>query len=195
MSEIRCHCSICSLACPLIIRGGERGPLFTGAAPLELDWDTAEGSKFGGSLCARGAATVELVSHPERLNRPFVLGERTTYAAAVAETAKNLAAVRDSAGGDGIGILLGENLTNEEAALAQRFAREVIGTRHIALFAPDDTPLQRAWLECDLSSVRSAAAKPSGEKQVCLLIGDSFTEHPCTAKAVAAGKYLSLIHI
>jgi anaerobic selenocysteine-containing dehydrogenase len=189
MSEIRCNCSICSLACPLILRGGERSPVFTGEALLSLDWDTAEGSKYGGSLCARGAAMVEFVSHPERLNYPLVLGERTTYAAAVTETAKGLAAVRDASGGDAIGVVLGENLTNEEAALAQRFARDVLGTSNVALFAPDDIPLQRAWLEIDLSGLRPAGAKPSGEKEVYLLIGDCFTEHPCTAKVVAAGKY------
>lgn len=189
MSEIRCNCSICSLACPLVLRGGERGPIFTGETALALEWDTAAGSKFGGSLCARGAAAAELVGHPERLGRPFVLGERTTYAAAVAETARNLADVRDASGADSIGMLLGENLTNEEAALALRFAHEVLGTRSVALFAPDDVPLQRAWLECDLSSVRAAASKPAGDKEVFLLIGDVFTEHPCTAKAVAAGKY------
>lgn len=189
MSEIRCNCSICSLACPLVLRGGARSPVFTGETLLSLDWDTAEGSKYGGSLCARGAAMVEFVSHPERLNYPLVLGERTTYAAAVTETAKGLAAVKEVSGGDGIGVVLGENLTNEEAALAQRFARDVLGTSSIALFAPDDVPLQRAWLECDLSGLKPAGTRPPGEKEVYLLIGDCFTEHPCTAKLVAGRKY------
>jgi anaerobic selenocysteine-containing dehydrogenase len=189
MREIRCNCSICSLACPLVLRGGERSPVFTGEALLSLDWDTAKDSKYGGSLCARGAALVEFVSHPERLVYPLVLGERTVYDAAVAEAAKGLASVRDASGGDAIGVVLGENLTNEEAALAQRFARDALGTSNIALFAPDDVPLQRAWFEFDLSALKPAGAKPAGEKEVFLLVGDSFTEHPCTAKIVAARKY------
>ena len=132
---------------------------------------------------------VEFVSHPDRLNYPFVLGERTSYEAAVKEAAKNLSAVKSNAGGDAIGVLIGDNLTNEEAALALKFAREVIGTENIALLAPDDIPLFRAWTEFDLSGLAPAGQKPAGERQVFLLVGDPFSEHPCTAKAVAAGKF------
>jgi anaerobic selenocysteine-containing dehydrogenase len=132
---------------------------------------------------------VEFVSHPDRLNYPFVLGERSSYEAAVKEAAKNLSAVKSEAGGDAIGVLVGDNLTNEEAALALKFAREVLGTENIALMAPDDIPLFRAWKGLDLSGLAPAGQKPSGERQVFLLVGDPFTEHPCTAKGVAAGKY------
>jgi anaerobic selenocysteine-containing dehydrogenase len=189
MSEIRSNCSICSLACPLILRGGKRSPVFTNESVLKLDWDDSEDSKYGGSLCARGAAMVEFVSHPDRLNYPFVLGERSSYEAAVKEAAKNLAAVKNDAGGDAIGVLIGDNLTNEEAALAVKFARDVVGTENIALMAPDDIPLFRAWTGFDLSGIKPAGEKPTGERQVFLLVGDPFTEHPCTAKVVGAGKY------
>jgi len=189
MSEIRNNCSICSLACPLILRGGGRSPIFTGESILTLDWDDSEDSKYGGSLCARGAAMVEFISHADRLNYPFVLGERSSYEAAVKEAAKNLSAIKNEAGGEAIGVLIGDNLTNEEAALALKFAREVIGTENIALMAPDDVPLFRAWKEYDLSGLAPAGQKPTGERQVYLLVGDPFTEHPCTAKAVAAGKF------
>ncbi len=189
MSEIRSNCSICSLACPLILRGGGRSPIFTNESLLSLDWDDSEDSKYGGSLCARGAAMVEFVSHPDRLNYPFVLGERSTYEAAVKEAAKDLSAIKNEAGGDAIGVLIGDGLTNEEAALALKFAREVIGTENIALMAPDDIPLFRAWMEYDLSGLGPAGQKPVGERQVYLLVGDPFSEHPCTAKTVAAGKF------
>ncbi len=189
MSEIRSNCSICSLACPLILRGGGRSPIFTNESVLSLDWDDSEDSKYGGSLCARGAAMVEFVSHPDRLNYPFVLGERTSYEAAVKEAAKNLSAIKNDAGGNAIGVLVGDNLTNEEAALAVKFAGEVIGTENIALMAPDDIPLFRTWMGLDLSGLTPAGQKPEGERQVFLLVGDPFTEHPCTAKAVAAGKF------
>jgi anaerobic selenocysteine-containing dehydrogenase len=189
MSEIRSNCSICSLACPLILRGGGRSPIFTCESVLKLDWDDSEGSKYGGSLCARGAAMVEFVSHPDRLNYPLVLGERTSYEAAVKDAAKNLSAVKNEAGGEAIGVLLGDSLTNEEAALALKFAREVIGTENIALMAPDDIPLFRAWTGYDLSGLTPAGQKPAGERKAFLLVGDPFSEHPCTAKAVAAGKF------
>ena len=188
MSEINNYCSLCSLACPLIFKGGSRGPVFTKDSILSLEWDEREESKYGGSLCARGNAAVEFVSHPRRINYPTVLGERTGIEAAVKETARNLAEIRESSGGDKIGILIGENLTNEEAALALRFATEVIGTKSIELFAPDDKPLFRAWQECDLSKLTPSGPKPEGDRNVYLMIGDPFKEHPCTAKPVLAGK-------
>ena len=188
MSEIRTNCSICSLACPLVLRDGRRSPIFTGESILSLDWDDSEDSKYGGSLCARGAAIVEFVVHPDRVNYPTVLGERTSYAAALEEAAKSLTAIREEAGGDAIAVLLGENLTAEEAALARRFAEKALETENIALIAPDDVPMFRAYLDCDLSSLSPAGGRPEGERRVYLMFGDPFSEHPCTAKDVLAGK-------
>ena len=112
MREIKGNCSLCSLACPLVFRGGEKGPVFGDSSLLTLEWDKSEDSKYGGSLCARGNAIVEFVSHPERVNYPWILGERSTLYAAVSETAKNLTAIKEEFGSDKIGILIGENLTN-----------------------------------------------------------------------------------
>jgi len=189
MKELKGNCPLCSLACPLVVAGGERGPIFGKDALLSVDWDRSADSKFGGSLCARGNALAELLSHPKRINYPFMLGERTTIAAAVSETAKSLADVKAAHGAGSIGVLLGENLTNEEASLAARFAREVVGTENIALFAPDDAPLFRAHLARDFSGVKPAGPKPAGERAVSLVFGDPFSEHPCTAKNILPGRY------
>ncbi|HSG29819.1 MAG TPA: molybdopterin-dependent oxidoreductase [Candidatus Krumholzibacterium sp.] len=188
MSEINNYCSLCSLACPLIFKGGRRSPVFTKDSILSIEWDTREDSKYGGSLCARGNAAVEFVSHPKRINYPMVLGERTGIDAAIKETAKNLAEIKKNSGGGRIGILIGENLTNEEAALALKFASDVIGTKSVELFAPDDIPLFRTWLGCDISGLASSGDKPARPRNVYLMVGDPFTEHPCTAKSVLEGK-------
>ncbi len=189
MKELKAYCSFCSLACPLVLRGGERRPVFTGESLLSVDWDKSAGSKFGGSVCARGNAAAEFLTHPRRVNYPFILGERSTIAAAVRETAKSLAEVKKEFGNDSIGVLLGENLTIEEAGMAVAFARDVLGTGNIALFAPDDAPLFRAYLSRDFSKIKASGAKPPGDRVVSLIVGDSFSEHPCTAKSVLPGKY------
>lgn len=189
MREIKGNCSLCSLACPLVFRGGEKGPVFGEESMLTLEWDKSEDSKYGGSLCARGNAIVEFVSHPERVNYPWILGERSTLYAAVSETAKNLTSIREEFGSDKIGILIGENLTNEEAALALRFADDVLGTDNVALFAPDDMPMMRAYAGCDMSGVKTAGSAVTGDREVTLVIGDSFADHPCTAKVVLPGRY------
>ena len=189
MKELKVNCSFCSLACPLVLRGGERGPIFTGESLLSVDWDKSADSKFGGSVCARGNAVAEFLAHPRRVNYPFILGERSTIAAAVRETAKSLADVKSEFGKDSIGVLLGENLTIEEAGMAVAFARDVLGTGNIALFAPDDAPLFRAYLSRDFSKIKPAGARPAGDRVVSLIVGDSFSEHPCTAKNVLPGRY------
>lgn len=189
MSEIKGNCAFCSLACPLIIKGGKRGAVFTDDSVLALEWDKSEGSKYGGSLCARGNAAVEFVSHPDRLNYPLVIGERATFEAAVKEAASQLASAKKDGGGDSIGVLVGGNLTNEEASLARKFAEEVLETGNIGLFAPDDIPLFRGWAGFDLSPLASAGPEPEGSKAVSLIVGDSFADHPCTAKDVLNRKY------
>ncbi len=189
MKEIPANCSLCSLACPLIFKGLERGPLFTGEAILSVEWDTRPESKFGGSLCARGNALAEFVSHPKRLNYAFVLGERTSVSAGIKEIAKNLKAIKEEGGGASLGVVVGENLSNEEAGLALNFAKDILGTENIAIFAPDDAPIIRAYYEYDLSDVKPGVGKPDGENEVCLAIGDPFTEHPCVAKDVIKAKY------
>ncbi len=189
MREIKGNCSLCSLACPLVFRGGEKGPVFGEESMLSLEWDKSEGSKYGGSLCARGNSIVEFVSHPERVNYPWILGERSTLYAAVSETAKNLTAIKEEFGSDKIGILIGENLSNEEAALALGFAGDVLGTDNVALFAPDDMPVMRAYSGCDLTGVKPAGTVPKGDREVALLVGDPFADHPCTAKIVLPGRY------
>jgi predicted molibdopterin-dependent oxidoreductase YjgC len=188
MREIKGNCSLCSLACPLVFRGGARSPIFGEGSLLSLDWDTAGDSKYGGSLCARGSAMVEFVSHPERVNYPWILGERSVMHAAISETAKNLTAIKEEFGSDKIGILIGENLTVEEALLARAFAKQALGNENIALFAPDDKPTFAAYSGCDLSRVK-AAGKREGDREVTLIVGDSFADHPCTAKMVLPGKY------
>lgn len=187
--EIKSNCSFCSLACPLVVCEGERGPIFGRDSLLSVEWDRSPGSKYGGSLCARGNAMAEFLSHQKRVNYPYILGERTNIAAAVRETAKSLAEIKSLHGADSIGLLLGENLTIEEASLAVRFAREVIGTNNIALFAPDDVPIFRAYLQRDFSGIKQAGSKPSGDRVVSLVFGDPFSEHPCTAKEILPGKY------
>ena len=182
MKEIYTNCSLCSLACPLILKGGERQPIFTGEALLTVEWDTRPDSKFGGSLCARGNGIAGLVSHPKRLNYPFVMGERTRIEAAVKEVAKNLEQVKKEFGAKSIGIILGENLTNEEAATAVEFAERVIGSSNVALFAPDDAQLARGYLEYDMSGVKAPSGGPKGKNEAIFVVGDPFTEHPCVAK-------------
>ncbi|MBD3178108.1 MAG: molybdopterin-dependent oxidoreductase [Candidatus Latescibacteria bacterium] len=189
MREIKANCSFCSLACPLIFRGGKRGPVFTGEALLSVDWDKSEESEYEGSLCARGNAAASFVSSPDRLNYPFVLGERTDFEAAVKEAASELSSIREKEGSDSIGILLGGDLTEEEASMAVRFAREVLETDNIMMLAPDDTPLLRGWYQSELSSVKPSGPKPEGNRSATLIVGDTFADHPCTARSVLEDRY------
>jgi predicted molibdopterin-dependent oxidoreductase YjgC len=191
MKEILTNCPLCSLACPLILEGGGRGAVFGEESILRVDWDKSEGSRYGGSLCARGNGVEELISTGERLNYPFVLGDRTNFESTVRETAHQLTTIKEESGGESISVLLGDNLTVEEAALAVEFADKVLGTEYIDILAPDDVPVFRSYLDYDLSGLQPSQPKPEGDKIVSVIVGDPVADHPCVAKDIIPDKHAS----
>ncbi len=158
---------------------------------LTLEWDKSEDSRYGGSLCARGNGVKELIATGQRLNYPFVLGDRTNLEAAVREAAGQLKEIIDDSGGDSISMLLSDNLTVEETALALEFADRVLGTRYIDIMSPDDVAVFRAYLDYDLSRVGTSESRPDGDKITSLIVGDPIADHPCVAKDILPDKNAS----
>jgi NADH-quinone oxidoreductase subunit G len=86
-------------------------------------------------LCDRGRYSIERWNLDDRVRRPRVRDEgrarEVSYVDAVREAAHRLRAVIDEHGGASVGVLASAEITNEEAWLLQRLAREVIGTPHL----------------------------------------------------------------
>jgi len=90
-----------------------------------------------GALCRKGWTAAELLDAPDRLQAPLLRPSRTqplapvTWEEAIAFVANKIRALTAEAGSDAIGVFGGGGLTNETAYMLGKFARVVLGSRHI----------------------------------------------------------------
>lgn len=170
-------CPFCCLQDGLRIEGGELAPLFGEDSLLRLDY--ASGDRVNhGSLCSRGNSVIELLEHPLRLVAPSFQGKETDWGEAHR--------VMESKLGKGVYVLLGPNLTLDEAWLAKNLAGSW-GLQGVAHLAPDDGEAFQVlrWL----GKVRGPGMEEIERADVILLIGDVFMEHPVGSQRVLRAKY------
>ncbi len=138
----------------------------------------------GDFLCIKGRYAFDFFDHPDRLRQPLIRKEgkltTTTWEEAVEHVGRRLREVRDSKGGQAIGVIGSNRATNEENYLLQKFARTVLGTNNVdhqrtADFAGFARAI--AGKENITATMRDAASAPA-----ILLIGNDPTErHPLLA--------------
>ena len=90
----------------------------------------------GDFLCNKGRYGFDFANAPERITQPMLKQadgsfKEVSWEEALAFAGKRLRDIRDSKGGNSIGVIGGNRLTNEEAYLLQKFARSVLGTNNI----------------------------------------------------------------
>ena len=138
----------------------------------------------GDFLCIKGRYAFDYFDHKDRLRHPLIRrnGQLTqaTWEEALEHVGKRLKEIRDTQGGQAIGVIGSNRTTNEENYLLQKFARTVLGTNNIdhhrttdfAGFARAITGKQNAT-----ATMRDVATASS-----ILLIGNDPTEqHPLLA--------------
>ena len=88
-----------------------------------------------GHLCVKGRYAFDFVHAADRITEPMIRKDdgwlKVTWDEAIAFTAKRLQRILEEHGPGSIGILGSARGTNEEAYLAQKFARVVIGTNNV----------------------------------------------------------------
>jgi len=88
-----------------------------------------------GALCKMGRFNFDFINSPDRLTSAYVRNGSELTAGSVEEglkaAAEALAKVRDTAGGNSIGVVCGGMLTNEEYYLAQKLVRGALGSNNI----------------------------------------------------------------
>jgi NADH-quinone oxidoreductase subunit G len=136
-------------------------------------------------LCAKGRFGFDFVESTERLTTPLVRNaagklEPTTWEHALRLAGSKLKEIRDSKGGESIGVIGSNVTTNEENYLLQKFARTILRTNNIdhertadyAAFASAVAGTQN----------RTAGLREVGDASAILLIGGNPTEeHPLLA--------------
>src|SRR6267154_787482 len=89
----------------------------------------------GDFLCIKGRYAFDFFDHKDRLRQPMVRkdGKLTpaTWEEAIDYVSKRLREIRDTKGGQAIGVIGSNRTTNEENYLLQKFARTVLGTNNI----------------------------------------------------------------
>jgi anaerobic selenocysteine-containing dehydrogenase len=121
-------CPFCCLQDGLRVEGGEFAPIFGENSLLHLNYDLDDRVNEG-SLCSRGNSVIELLQHSQRLIAPYFQGKEIDWT----EVHKVMTAKL----GKGTSILLGPNLTLEEAWLARELSSS-LGLDAVAHLAPDD---------------------------------------------------------
>ena len=142
----------------------------------------------GDFLCAKGRFGFDFVENPERLTTPLVRNaegklEPVTWEQAFRVAAVKLKEIRDSRGGDAIGVIGSNHTTNEENYLLQKFARTVLRTNNIDHDRTTDyTGFARslAGHGAKTASLREIASAPA----ILLIGGDPTNEHPLLAWAI-----------
>ncbi len=90
----------------------------------------------GDFLCNKGRYAFDFANHDDRITTPLVRNAAgklvpVSWEAAFDHIGKKLREARDTRGGETIGVIGGNRLTNEEAYLLQKFARTVLKTNNI----------------------------------------------------------------
>lgn len=90
----------------------------------------------GDFLCNKGRYAFDFANHDDRITTPLVRNaagklEPASWEAAFDHIGKKLRAAVDTRGGESVGVIGGNRLTNEEAYLLQKFARTVLKTNNI----------------------------------------------------------------
>jgi NADH-quinone oxidoreductase subunit G len=139
----------------------------------------------GDFLCIKGRYAFDFANHSERLTKPLVRQPDgklapVSWEAALDFAGKKLREIRDTRGGQAIGVIGSNRTTNEEAYLLQKFARTVLGTNNIDHHRTADYAAFASALQGKPGLTASLA--DTGTAPAILLIGDDPTEqHPMLA--------------
>jgi anaerobic selenocysteine-containing dehydrogenase len=184
-------CPFCSMGCSLTLRAPVGVP-YVGAEQLAaLDYDR-DGQRNRGSLCAKGNMALELLTTAARLEVPLLRRDGEQQPASWDETLEQVVtrlravALRD--GPDRIGLLVGPNLTDQEAGLAAELARR-LGTPHLDLFEPTDNAVLAGLRICGATPERVTSIDEIAAMRAQLLVGDVLSQAPCLAKPVLDARY------
>jgi assimilatory nitrate reductase catalytic subunit len=121
------HCPYCAFQCGIRLSGPVGG--------LEVEGDP-DFPVSRGALCIKGFTSTETLDHPDRLRTPLIRNAQGTllpasWDDALGRVAEGIRATQERHGADAMGVFGGGSLTNEKAYLLGKFARAVLGTRHI----------------------------------------------------------------
>ncbi len=138
----------------------------------------------GDFLCMKGRYAFDFANSEDRLTQPLIRKDGrltpSTWEEAFELIGRRFKEVRDSAGGQAIGVVGSTRTTNEENYLLQKFARVALGTNNIDHHRTADFPALAAALRGKPEA--TASMRDVFNAPAILLIGNDPTEqHPLLA--------------
>jgi NADH-quinone oxidoreductase subunit G len=180
MKHVGTICTHCSDGCKTTL-GVRRAD--TGMEIVRGDNRDKSGTN-GDFLCIKGRYAFDFANHEERLTQPLIRQNGklapATWEEAFALIGKTFADIRDTEGGQAIGVVGSTRTTNEEAYLLSKFARVVLKTNNLDHHRTADFPSFAAAIRGKADATASMADVFTAP--AILLIGNDPTEqHPLLA--------------
>ncbi|HSL56383.1 MAG TPA: NADH-quinone oxidoreductase subunit NuoG [Acidimicrobiales bacterium] len=163
LEQAESTCQTCSVGCRITVQTSRNRVLrYQGVDADPVNW---------GWLCDAGRFNFENIDHPDRLGEPLVRDESgelrpARWADALGAAASAIRQTIDGRGPDGVAVLGGARLTNEDAYAWAKLAKGVIGTDNVDAQLGDGLPAA-AVLGLPRATIDQAAA-PGG---TILLLG------------------------
>jgi NADH-quinone oxidoreductase chain G len=181
MNHVSTVCTHCADGCKTTL--GVRS-VVNGAEILRGDNRDKSGMN-GDFLCIKGRYAFDFANHTDRLTKPLLRQADGKFAEvswekALEHAGTRLREIRESKGGNQIGVIGSNRTTNEENYLLQKLARTVLATNNIDHHRTADyTAFARALSG---HQDRVASLRDSGTAPAILLLGNDATEqHPLLA--------------
>ena len=136
-------------------------------------------------LCNKGRYAFDFANHDDRITTPLIRNaagklEPASWEAAFDLIGKKLRTAVDTRGGESVGVIGGNRLTNEEAYLLQKFARTVLKTNNIDHHrTADHVSFAQALAG---QTARTASLRDTLTSKAVLVVGgDPSNQSPATA--------------
>lgn len=125
--KVKTTCSYCGVGCQMTLHVRDNTVLkVTGAEDSPPNY---------GSLCVKGRFGYSFINSPERLTTPLIKENgqfrEAGWEEALDLVAKRFTEIRDTHGGDSMGVLTSARMTNEDNYAANKFTRAVLKTNNI----------------------------------------------------------------
>jgi NADH-quinone oxidoreductase subunit G len=139
----------------------------------------------GDFLCIKGRYAFDFANHKDRLTKPLIRQADgklapVSWEQALDFAAKKLGEIRDSRGGNAIGVIGSNRTTNEETYLLQKFARTILRTNNVDHHRTADYAAFAAALKGHAG--REASLRDFLSARAILLLGnDPTNQHPALA--------------
>ncbi len=125
--QVRTTCSYCGVGCQMYLHVRDNRVVKVSGVEDEVP--------NLGSLCVKGRFGFDFIGSDQRLTDPLIKENGTlrkaTWEEAIDLVAGKLKSIRDTHGGDSIGVLTSARVTNEENYIAHKFTRAVLKTNNI----------------------------------------------------------------